>query len=87
VDVGRGSTSECCGSGGSTLCAGSLSGDFILGVGLEGVFGGSSAGRELLDMELGSSIVTNENSRCVLDVCKCKVMRRIPMMMNLHPWL
>jgi hypothetical protein len=87
VDVGRGSTSECCGSRGSTLRTGSLGGDLVLGVGLEGVFGGSSAGRELLDVELGSGIVTNENSGCVLDVCKYKFMRRIPMMMNLHPWL
>jgi hypothetical protein len=82
VDVGRGSTSECCGSGGSTLRAGSLGGNLVLRVGLEGVFGRSSAGRELLGVELGGSIVTNENSGCVLDVCKYKVMRRIPIMMN-----
>lgn len=87
MNVGRGSTSECCGSGGSTLRARSLGRNFVLRVGLEGVFGRSSASRELLDVELGSSIVTNENSGCVLDVCKYKVIRRILIMINLHPWL
>lgn len=87
MDVGRCSTPECCGGGGLTLRAGSLGRDLVLGVGLEGVFGRSSARRELLDVELGSSIDTNENSGCVLYVCKYKVIRRIPIMINLHPWL
>ena len=67
MDIGRSSSTESCGGGDSALIAGSLSGDFGLGVGAEGVLGRGGAGRVLLSVELGGSVVANENSRSVLD--------------------
>jgi hypothetical protein len=47
-----------------------LGGDFGLGVGLEGVLGGSCAGGMLLGVELGGGVVANENSGLVLYECE-----------------
>jgi len=43
-----------------------LGGDFGLGVGLEGVLGGSCAGGMLLGVELRDSVAANENSGLML---------------------
>lgn len=67
MDIGRGSSTESCGGGDGALIAGSLSGDLGLGIGAEGVLGRGGAGRVLLSVELGGSVVANENSRSVLD--------------------